>query len=78
MGVWFERRRIGGATFCPWCGVNRIQRYDKDKQPKNNSQGVDFWCLVCGASFRLDKSLQHRQADELHQRDRSERPSNDR
>lgn len=74
MGVYFERRRICNARFCPWCGVDRIRRYPKEKQPKNNPKGVDFWCLICGASFRLDKSLEHIQSDTLHREHRAERP----
>lgn len=59
LGLWRERHKIAAAVFCPWCGVNSLIRYDKTK-PTDNGQG--FWCSTCLQSFRLDRSIQYREA----------------
>lgn len=45
-----SRGKLHKARFCPWCGLDRIER---DNYANPDHSKVEFVCLSCGACFRL-------------------------
>jgi len=59
------------ARFCPWCGVENIER---DHYPGGRKSVVEFLCQVCGVGFRLDQSRRVAHANYLTNQARKQRP----
>ena len=65
---------FGKASFCPFCGVNTLERDRYAEKPPMPRYKNEFLCQTCGKGFALTPSLRWQEAGRLHKEHRQVRP----